>query len=216
MRSRGRIFAAISALLIVAVLSTAAFAQLPRVVSGWVIYTAMGFAFEATENAGPDVGLKRSAAGEISLTDTINTYGGSLKTDAVTVQTANASTWKSGVSSELITLSTGGATTDSTANLLPANSLIDAVNCRVTTTITTATDWALGDATVAARFAAANATMTAGATSVGIAQWNTANANNAGPVQGSAAKLRITTTGTPGAGAVRCSVFYRTPVAPTS
>lgn len=119
--------------------------------------------------------------------------------------------------SEEITLDTGGATTDSSANLLPANAVIVAVVARVTQTITTATDWSLGDATTAARFAAANSTLTAGTTSVGLAHLQGGVSTDAtGPVQTAAAKLRVTCTGTPGAGKVRVTVFYLVSVAPTS
>lgn len=111
-----------------------------------------------------------------------------------------------GCNSELITLSTSGVTTDSVANLLPANSLIQAVTGLVTTSITTATDWSLGIAGTAARFAAANSTMTAGATSVGLAHW----AGTVAIAQVAAAKVRITTTLTPAAGVIRVSVYYRT------
>lgn len=129
----------------------------------------------------------------------------------------NGGYYEVGTISELITLSTVGATTDSSADLLPANALLDAVGCRVTTTITTATNWSVGDATTAARFSSANATLTAGTTSVGMNHMQASVATDAaGPVQTSAAKLRITTTGTPGAGAIRCTTFYRTFVAPTS
>lgn len=131
--------------------------------------------------------------------------------------TANGANWVHGNISENLTLSTAGTTTDTAANLLPANSIIEAVVARVTTTITTATDWKLGDATQAARFSAANATMTAGATSVGLNQADpTVATANLGPVQSAAAKVRVTTTGTPGAGVIRITVFYRQFVAPTS
>lgn len=131
--------------------------------------------------------------------------------------TANGGEWVRGSASELLTISTSGTTTDTTANLLPANSIIEAVVARVTTTITTATDWKLGDPTSATRFAAANSTMTAGATSIGILHWGGAVSTDAlGPHQPAAAKVRVTTTGTPGAGAIRITVFYRTFVAPTS
>lgn len=119
--------------------------------------------------------------------------------------------------SEEITLSTGGATTDSSANLLPANSEILAVVARVTTTITTATNWALGDATTAARFLAATTDLTAGTTKIGMAhRQGGISTDAAGPVQTAAAKLRVTTTGTPGAGKIRVTTFYRQFVAPTS
>lgn len=127
---------------------------------------------------------------------------------------ANSGYWERGSISESITLSTGGATTDSTADLLPANAIIEAVTARITTAITTATDWALGDATTVARFAAANSTLAAGTTSVGLEHVDQTGA--AGPKQTSAAKLRITTTGTPGAGVIRVTVYYRRFVAPTS
>lgn len=118
---------------------------------------------------------------------------------------------------ELITLNTGGTTTDSAANLLPANSIIDTVVARVTTTITTATNWELGDATTPARFSSPNGTLTAGTTQVGLNHMKGSVAiDAAGPVQIAAAKLRITTTGTPGAGVIRVTVFYRLMTPPTS
>lgn len=138
-------------------------------------------------------------------------------TGSATLLTANGAQWVQGQNSELLTLSTSGATTDTTANLLPANSIIEAVVCRVTTTITTATDWSVGDGTTAARFSSANATLVAGTTSVGLNhQKGAVTTDAAGPTQVSAAKVRITTTGTPGAGAIRITVFYRSFVAPTS
>jgi len=131
---------------------------------------------------------------------------------------ANGAYSERGYAEELITLATGGLTTDSSANLLPANSIIQAVVCRVTTTITTATSWAVGDGTTAARFSAANSTLTAGTTSVGLAHMaGNVSTTAAGPTQAAAAKLRITAAGSnPGAGAVRCGVFYTVFVAPTS
>jgi hypothetical protein len=134
-------------------------------------------------------------------------------------QTPNGAEWYRGYITEEITLSTSGTTTDSTANMLPANAIIEAVVARVTQTITTATDWKLGDSVQAARFLAAQSgsQLTAGATAVGLAHADPTVASSAlGPVQTSAAKLRVTTTGTPGAGKIRIAVFYRSFVAPTS
>lgn len=142
------------------------------------------------------------------------TASGGFSPAAAVLTTANGASRTLASISELITLSTIGATTDSTANLLPANSVIESVVARVTTTITTATAWKLGDATVSGRFAADNATMTAGATSIGLVHID--QSSTSGPRQTAAAKLRITTTGTPGAGVVRVTVFYRQYVAPTS
>lgn len=127
--------------------------------------------------------------------------------------------WKRGWSIEEITLSTSGTTTDSTLDLLPANSIIEAVVARVTVTIATATDWKLGDSAQAARFLAAQsgAQLTAGATAVGLAHADpTVVSSNLGPVQTTAAKLRVTTTGTPTAGKLRIICFYRQFIAPTS
>lgn len=145
------------------------------------------------------------------------TLGGALSGTSLALTAASGEKTEIKSISEAITLSTGGATTDSSANLLPANSLILAVVARVTTTITTATDWKLGDASVAGRFTAANSTLTAGTTDISSVQWlaNT-TASGAGPIQVAAAKLRITTTGTPGAGAIRVTVFYVPFTAPTS
>jgi hypothetical protein len=131
--------------------------------------------------------------------------------------TANGAQLVPFVNSELITLSTSGTTTNSVANLLPANSIIFAVPCRVTTTITTATDWSVGDSTTAARFNVAVSTLTAGTTSAGLsAMFGVVSTTATGPTQAAATTLRITTTGTPGAGAIRCSVFGVTVVPPTS
>jgi hypothetical protein len=121
-----------------------------------------------------------------------------------------------GMLSESITLNTGGTTTDSTIDL-PANSIILSVTGRITTTITTATDWKLGDATIADRFSDANATLTSGTTTVGINQWKADRTTaGQGPYQASTAKVRITTTGTPGAGVIRIMIHYITLTAPTS
>jgi hypothetical protein len=135
-----------------------------------------------------------------------------------TISDANGGTWIRGVNSELITLGTGALTTDSVGNLLPANSIIEAVVARVTTTITTSANWAVGDGTTATRFISADSTLTAGETQVGLNHWSGAVTTlAAGPSQAAAAKVRITLgTSNPGAGAVRISVFYRQFVAPTS
>ena len=162
-----------------------------------------------------DTAFTRISAGLIGIgTGAAGSFAGSLQMTTNIFSSANAATWTHGQASELLTLSTSGTTTDTSANLLPANSIIESVVARVTTTITTATDWKLGDPTTAGRFSAVNSTMTAGATSIGLLHVDQTGA--AGPIQAAAAKIRVTTTGTPGAGVVRITVFYRTLVAPTS
>lgn len=149
------------------------------------------------------------------VVSSVSTYGDERIINGTSyIETGNVAQIVTSHNSELLTLSTGGATTDTVGNLLPANSVILSVVARVTTTITTATDWKLGDGTTADRFTSANATMTAGTTDVGLRQWDGTGAT--GPIQSAAAKVRVTTTGTPGAGAVRITVFYRQFVPPTS
>jgi hypothetical protein len=117
--------------------------------------------------------------------------------------------------SELVTLATGGTTTDTTANLLPANSLLLGVTGTVNTTITAScTGWQLGDATTAGRFTANDTTLTAGETKVGSVHETTGIASaTAGMFQTSAAKVRITCAGgNPGAGKVRVVVWGYTVV----
>ena len=120
---------------------------------------------------------------------------------------------------ELLTLSTGGTTTNTSASLLPAGALILAVVARVTTTITTATNWKLGDSTTSGRFCAVQSgpQLTVGATVIGMDQMSGAVTTlDAGPSQAAAATVRVTTTGTPGAGAIRITVHYISMGAPVS
>jgi hypothetical protein len=160
-------------------------------------------------NADTTISFNTSTGGSTAVT--ITTTSGSA---AVTMNTANSASWTHGQASESMTLSTSGTTTDSAANLLPANARIESVDCRIITTITTATNWSVGDATIAARFSAANSTLTSGTTSVGLAHID--QTGTSGPRQTAAAKLRITTTGTPGAGVIRCTVFYDQFAAPVN
>lgn len=114
------------------------------------------------------------------------------------------------------TLSTIATTTNTGLNCLPANSIIDAVVARVTTTITSAcTGWELGDGTIAARFSANETTLASGTTKIGFLQAD--QTGTSGPRQVAAAPVQITCAGgNPGAGAVRVIVYYHTWVPPTS
>ena len=115
--------------------------------------------------------------------------------------------------SEVMTISTAGATTDSTEYLLPANSIIDIVTATVLTAIAGggASSFGAGDSNVAARFMTGIA-LTAGTTAVGVThQLANTTAANAGPGNASALKVRITVAGgTPTSGVVRITVFGRT------
>ncbi len=138
---------------------------------------------------------------------------------------ANGAQCVFGRATELLTLSTAvgsNTATSTSANLLPAGAIIDAVLTRVTTTITsggTVTTMAVGDPTTAGRFSAAATGITANSTRVGIDQWSGAVTTlAAGPSQAAAAKVTITMNNSTAltAGVVRITVFYRQFVAPTS
>jgi hypothetical protein len=129
----------------------------------------------------------------------------------------NGESWEMGFVTEEIALSTGGTTTDSVANMLPAGAMIMGVAWRVTQAIATATAFSIGDATTAGRFKASGTQVGLGQNGVGIVHLqgnSTTNAN--GPSQAAAAKLRVTTTGTPSAGKIRITVFYQSFTSPTS
>jgi hypothetical protein len=131
--------------------------------------------------------------------------------------TVNGGYWERGVAAELLTIA-AAATTDTTANLLPANSIIEAVCVRVTALFPTAATFTVGDATTAARFAT-GVSVAAGTTAVGLLHQQGGIATDAtGPVQTAAAKVRITPNATPAAatGEVRIEVFYSKFVAPGS
>lgn len=135
--------------------------------------------------------------------------------------TDNGAYWEKGSNSELLTLT--AANTDTVGNLLPANSVIDAVVAFVTETATqnlvNPTAFRLGDPTTATRFGG-GFTPTQGSTAVGIAQWGGAvTTDAAGPTQLTAAKVRVGLVGGSGGvltGKVRVTVFYTTFFPPTS
>jgi hypothetical protein len=156
--------------------------------------------------AGADTVLQRDAAGVVAFKAT--------RDNATRIYTANGAYWEHGSVSELLTIA-AAATTDTSADLLPADSIIEAVVVRVTTVIPTAATFTVGDATTAARFAT-GVTVAATTTAVGLTHSDQTGAG--GPKQVSAAKVRITPNLTPGAatGVVRITVFYRRFVAPTS
>ncbi len=139
-------------------------------------------------------------------------FGSQLVHNATACETGFATT----------TLGTGATTTNTGVNCLPANSIIDAVVARVTTTITgSCTGWSLGDASTAARFASNNTTLTNGTTTdaTHIGSYNNTGIASAttGIWQAAAAPVKITCAGgNPSAGAIRIIVYSHTPTAPTS
>jgi hypothetical protein len=141
-----------------------------------------------------------------------------LQTNAAQlVRTLNGSKLFFGTVSQDVVLNTGGATTvTGNPSMLPANSIILAVNGVVTTAITgTCTGWELGDGTTATRFTSNNTTLTAGSSSIGINQWNQITTASAQPGQPAAGNITITcATGAPSTGKIRITTFYLTSTAP--
>jgi len=168
-------------------------------VGGAASYIVLGSATMLSEDAANTSAQKNANADQFS-----RLYG------------ANGGYWERGVNSELLTIA-AAATTDTTGNLLPANAIIEAVVVRVTTIIPTAATFTVGDATTAARFAT-GVSVAADTTAVGLLHRNPDVAAAAGPVQTTAAKIRITPNAQPAAatGVVRIEVFFSRFVAPTS
>jgi hypothetical protein len=173
--------------------------------------------FNATTDAGNDIGTTTHrprdvyAARSVILGDQ-GLSGGQTETfTSAFCETNNGPT----------TLNTGATTTTTGLSCLPANSIIDAVVGRVTTTITgSCTGWELGDGTTAARFSSNNTGLTAGTTTdaTHIGSFNNTGIASAttGIWQAAASKITITCAGgNPSAGAIRISVYYHTWTAPT-
>ena len=119
-----------------------------------------------------------------------------------------------GTSTELLTLSTGAAHTDSTTNLLPAGAIIDCVTIRITHTISggsTPTTIAVGDTSTSNRFISTGTPLTATSTAVGLNQIDAGTSS-----QAAAAKVRITLDQIPGQGIVEITTFWRQYTAPTA
>jgi hypothetical protein len=143
---------------------------------------------------------------------------GPLQTAAAQlVRNLNGSKLFFGTVSQDVTLNTGATTTvTGTPSMLPANSIILAVNGTVTVAITgSCTGWEFGDGTTAARFTSNNTTLTAGSSSIGINQWNQITTASAQPGQPAAGNITVTCAGgNPTAGKIRITTFYLTSTAP--
>lgn len=109
----------------------------------------------------------------------------------------------------IITLNTGGVTTTSTS-FVPNLFYNQGCSARVTTTITTATDWEVGAIGKLAAFSTPNTTLTAGTTAFTTEGAYAMNLTTGATAPNLTAVL-ITTTGTPGAGAIRVKVWGLTP-----
>lgn len=155
------------------------------------------------------------ALGAAAVTDSANqlkigSAGGYHIERQTVVAGSNGQGWSDGVATEILTLSTVGTTTDTSANLLPADSIIYAVTTYVTATISGGgvASYSIGDPTTGTRFASGVTGLASGSTKVGLGAPASA--------QVSAAKIRITASATPSAGQVRVTVHYRTFTPPSS
>lgn len=192
--------------------------------SGYAAPSDGKFGFHSSTNtyAGFDITIQRHSAGVLKVADGTTGFA-SLRAGYVGVETAEGAISNIRTISEPVTLNTGGPTTDTAADLCPANSIILAVTWRITADITgiDSTTLSVGDPTTPARFGTGTV-FTAGTTGIGITHMSGASVLAAtGPTQGTAAKLRFTLSGgatddTPAAGAIRVTVTYLALTPPTS
>lgn len=157
-----------------------------------------------------DTNLCRDAAGVWKVVG--GGTGGDAKGALKVIADSNGSYTLKSSATELLTLSTSGTTTTTAGNLAVTQADINEVLARVTTTITTATDWSLsvssGISSCTTAWVASGTTTSAqtGLTAGTIVRFVPAaglRCTTAG-----ATTLTITTTGTPGAGAIRLTVPY--------
>jgi len=108
----------------------------------------------------------------------------------------------------------GTVTIPTSLNCLPANSIIDGIVYRITTTLSgnAISSFTLGVTGTTAKFCSTQSTLTAGTTGVCLAQWGTAG----NQVNTTAAPVVITENQIATAGAIRIIVYYHSFTPPTS
>ena len=108
---------------------------------------------------------------------------------------------------EEVTLNTGGVTTTS-GIVLPVGSLVASVSARITETITTAVNWAIGVTGDTTKFIPTDTTLTAGYTTVNQDSFDPTGAAllNGPMVTTSADTILVTTNAGVGAGKIRIGV----------
>ncbi len=159
-----------------------------------------------------DVGFQREGAALWQINGgTLDTKKGGYKV----IADNNGGYYTNQSATELLTLNTGGVTTNTSGNLAPANSRIKAILVRVTTTITTAISFtvAVTGGNVFSQIGTAttvNLTLTSGTTYVLVPSLYADQFNT------TATTLTVTTNANPGAGALRLTVIYEDYSAPTS
>jgi hypothetical protein len=150
---------------------------------------------------GTTIANKNGVYAPVAQAGTISTGGAAQVFGSAQNSTTAACETNYGVT----TLATRYTTTNTGLDCLPANAIIDAIVYRITTTITTAASFTIGDAGTANRFCTTQSKLTAGNTGICIAQ-----AGSSAAIQNAASSVRVTTNAIPGAGAIRLIVYYHT------
>jgi len=157
-----------------------------------------------------DVGIMRSSAGVLKVTD------GSTGAGGVAEVTANGAAMQNGPPlSEALTLSTSASATATTGNLIPANARIKAIVYRVTTALTTAVSFTVGPTGGNAFVNSGTSTTTQSVVTLGATGVLVPNLYADG-FSSAATTLTVTCNATPGAGAIRLTVFYEAFTPPAS
>jgi hypothetical protein len=139
-----------------------------------------------------------------------------FKTQEFTVLAdGNAGTWLRGSLSTQLTLNTGATTTNTAANLAPANSKLIAIMVRVTTTITTAANFAIS-VTGGNAFAMIGTGTTSLTTLTANTTYTLVPVLHTDQYNATATTLTVTTNANPGAGVLRITSIYETFSPPTS
>ena len=166
---------------------------------------------------GYDLCVARDAAGTARIAGNL---AGTTKGASKIVADSNGSSRKDDSTGELLTLSLAATGTPTVGNLAAADSDIEAILARVTTTILTSTDWSVavtsGIASCTNAWVAIGTTTTA---QTGLTAGTTVKFKPAAGLQchvGTASTLTVTVTGIATAGAIRLTPIIKTYTAPTS
>jgi hypothetical protein len=150
---------------------------------------------------GATIASKNGVYAPVAQAGTISTGGGAQVFGSAENSTTAACETNYGITK----LATRSTTTNTGLDCLPANAIIDAVVYRITSTITTAANFTIGDASTANRFCTTQSKLAAETTGICIAQ-----SGSGAAIQNAAASVRVTTNAIPGGGLIRLIVYYHT------
>jgi hypothetical protein len=165
-----------------------------------VIITAVGGTGTVLINNG-EVYAPIAQAGTISTGGQAQVYGTAQKGTSAACETNYGAT----------TLVTGGTTTNTGLNCLPAKAIIDAVIYGITATITITASFMIGDANAANCFCTTKSKLAARTTGIWIGQ-----SGSGAAIQTAASAVLVTTNANPGAGEIRLIVYYHTWIPPSN